>query len=324
LILPFENTIFTPAHIMQKNNLILFLFSLFLLHTAVLAQPSAKELKKINTFNRLFGDYFYVNDRLEITPHKSYQGSFDTFYTLVRRDNWGAQFENNLENDSFLRFESEHIILLNLKLREGGVFFKEPTQTAGLEKRKTRPGKNQFYLSSQSLEDYRRIKKTLSKKDSSLHLKLNDFFIKNEFDSVEDRSGYDLREFSKKISKLINEHAIKHIYFFVHGYNVPHSLAQMQGNKLLDPITSYHGKENILFIRVFWEAGNYKKLQVSTTNRDGKLKLSKITYKDQLSLKNATGFSKKKKEAVNCGYAIRRLLNMLQNRKQLYLSFYFS
>lgn len=300
---------------MKKKHLSFCLLSLLAMQAAVLAQPSAKELKKINTFNRLFGDYFYVNDRLEIIPHQQGHKSFDTFYSTVRQKNWGAQFENNLENDTFLRYEGDHILLLNLKLREGGVFFEEPTSTTNLEKKKTKSGKNKFYLSSQSLEDYRQIKKTLSKKDSSLNLKLNDFFAKNEYDSVQDRSGYELREFSKKVSKLIKEHSIKHVYFFVHGYNVPHSLAQMQGNKLLDPITSYHGKENILFIRVFWEAGNYKHLHVSTKKQNGVLKLSKITYKDELSLKNATGFSKKKKEAVNCGYAIRRLLNMLQNNK---------
>lgn len=93
------------------------------------------------------------------------------------------------------------------------------------------------------------------------------------FDFIEKWNAEFLGAKVEEINQIISDNQIKKIIFFIHGYNVPYSLAQKQGNVLADSLLKLDNSlksENLLFIRVFWPSGNFKHsdFNVNTCNYD--------------------------------------------------------
>jgi hypothetical protein len=57
---------------------------------------------------------------------------------------------------------------------------------------------------------------------------------------------------------------------FIHGYNVPYSLALLQSNEMEDLLIQEHGGNNgdIFLIRVIWPSGSYKEKNISNSKCD--------------------------------------------------------
>lgn len=280
------------------------------------------QIDQINKFNRLFGDYFYVNENMEILPLKDTSYSFDDFFKLVYNDNWNTAFNENLDENRILKQDFSNVITMNLKFGDNGEFFLESSKPKEIKKEETKPlsSKKPLYASDtvQKINAYYRslnaMQKTASNisKQDSIDKKLSEALQGLAYKEEYDENGYKLQKFALEIKEKIKRYNIKHIYFFAHGYNVPHSLAQMQGNRLLKQLNNMHS-DTILFIRIFWKGGDKKKLEVKRKIVNGHLILQEVVYKDKLSFKNASGFKNKTKEAIECGHALRRLLTQLED-----------
>ncbi|MFM9908388.1 MAG: alpha/beta hydrolase [Chitinophagaceae bacterium] len=90
----------------------------------------------------------------------------------------------------------------------------------------------------------------------------DDSTIQNFFDFREKWNSYFLSALVNEVNDNIKQKLIKYCVFFVHGYNVPYSLAHLQGNTLfkdiLDSIAVEEDQKKILFIRVFWPSNSKK------------------------------------------------------------------
>lgn len=89
-----------------------------------------------------------------------------------------------------------------------------------------------------------------------------------------------LNETIISINKEINS-SHKKIMVFIHGYNVPYSLAQIQGNTILQTALKLQPEiteKEIVFLRVFWPSGNFKNNLFSDRdcNYNNKEKLSTL------------------------------------------------
>ncbi len=63
-----------------------------------------------------------------------------------------------------------------------------------------------------------------------------------------------------QINAAAGSSKIKRIIFFIHGYNVPYSLAQIQGNELSKTLNeSGLNTDEVLFVRVLWPSGFRKR-----------------------------------------------------------------
>ena len=175
-------------------------------------------------------------------------------------------------------------------------------------------GKTCYFLSSNKLQEF--VQNFQERKDSSLPVP--------KFDPLHDKNGVLIRQTAQTIVNTILDNDVKHVYFFAHGYNVPHSLAQMQGNRFISMINNSHPNEKVLFIRVFWEGGSRKELEVLFDSTATGFHLQKIVYRDERSAKNAKDFKPAKAEAVLCGFSLRRLLNCIaSDTSARKLPFYF-
>ncbi|RPD39924.1 alpha/beta hydrolase [Chitinophaga barathri] len=76
-----------------------------------------------------------------------------------------------------------------------------------------------------------------------------------------------LKAFADSMKKVICKNNIRRVVFFIHGYNVPYSVAHLQGNDLIRDfmsecrLTGFN--EKVLFVRVFWPSNDAKTLRFS-------------------------------------------------------------
>lgn len=303
---------------------------------------SSKQINQLNKFNRLFGDYFHANERMQIVPADGTSVSFDSFYNEVRNRNWNSDFEHNLDADSsILRQHFKNVITMNMNFNENGILEPLPLDTkkdvkpivlnekkkalfvadtiqsiykkyamkaANEQKNIASPKKNDTL----SIQQYNKIatQKAYSL-DSVIKVETYKVLEQVKYNKDTDPNGYELHQFSLAVIDTIKKYHINRIYFFAHGYNVPRALAQLQGNRLLEKI-SEHEPEHILFIRIFWQGGDAKKLSVKRKMKKGIPVLEKIIYRDEISFRNAKNFGKKKSEAIKCGASLRRLLDIFE------------
>ena len=308
-------------------------------HTPV--KLSSKQIDRLNKFNRLFGDYFYVNERMEIKPVRPSYVDFDTFYDVIKNKNWNTKSGNNLDAaNSPIRQQFKNVITMNMNFNDNGILEPLPVEKQKPEKTVDPNEKKKALFVSDTIQRiYKRYatqnvnqhgKMPPKRKDSVSWQEQNKIIVQEAYslDSIikvetrkvleqvkynkeTDPNGYELHQFSQAVIDTIIKCHIKRIYFFAHGYNVPRALAQLQGNRLLEKIAEEE-QGNILFIRIFWQGGEAKKLVVSRKLRNGQPVLKKITYSDEISFKNAKNFGKKKMEAINCGSSLRRLLDIFE------------
>ncbi len=104
---------------------------------------------------------------------------------------------------------------------------------------------------------------------SSLAMKIDTSKLKKvnktEYEYLSFRNQWNdtfLLEKIRELDTIIKTKKVTKIIFFIHGYNVPYSLAHKQGNVLIDSILNLDKTlkpADILFVRVFWPSGNFKK-----------------------------------------------------------------
>jgi hypothetical protein len=98
----------------------------------------------------------------------------------------------------------------------------------------------------------------------------------------------------------------KKIVLFIHGYNVPYALAQLQGNILSEQILKYDTSikpEELLLIRVFWPSGNFKQQDFF---QEG------CNYNNFENKRTASAYTYGSNRAYLGALTIRRLLNALE------------
>lgn len=91
------------------------------------------------------------------------------------------------------------------------------------------------------------------------------------FDFIEKWNQRFLPTKVEEINQIVSSNNIKRIIIYIHGYNVPYSLAQLQGNVLLDSILSFEPTiqpSEILFVRLFWPSGDNKRHVLNAQNCD--------------------------------------------------------
>lgn len=102
----------------------------------------------------------------------------------------------------------------------------------------------------------------------------------------------------------------KNIVFFFHGYNVPYSLAVIQGKVLIDQLCEFNlNRSETLFIPVFWSSNDQKEINIETqqnfsTDNDQKF------FKG--GLKNGTNFLYYSNRAYFTALKLRILLKRLE------------
>ena len=110
---------------------------------------------------------------------------------------------------------------------------------------------------------------------------INDLTINNFFEFRKAWNQLFLTEFIHTAQQQINEKGIRHLYFFIPGYNVPYSLAHLQGNRAFEDIDrlipTAENKEKVMFIRLFWPSNNQKNKIFGET---------RCNMKNQKSLRN--------------------------------------
>ncbi|UYQ95520.1 hypothetical protein MKQ68_10450 [Chitinophaga horti] len=86
-------------------------------------------------------------------------------------------------------------------------------------------------------------------------------------------------------NKKVRDHELKQCVYFVPGYNVPYSLAQVQGNFMFrdyaNNLPDRKTGDSILFLRIFWPTNDQKKhdFTLENCNTDNKLiKANKTLY----------------------------------------------
>lgn len=153
-----------------------------------------------------------------------------------------------------------------------------------------------FY--SKTLEDYSFAKKGRSlKKDFVEYNRYIDNFYQKW-------DAYHLSKTSRKLWDKIEAEQPDRILFFVHGYNVPYSLAVVQSieiTKLISKIQEESGKETkILLVPVYWSSNDQKK-----NNFDD---LNDINIKNETKISNAIKFTYYSNRAYFAGLGLRSLI----------------
>jgi len=281
-------------------------------------------LKTIERFNTLFGDHYVVNEQMQIKPVDSAVNySFKALYAQVKTNNWDYEsvFKTNLDATRELGNRYKDVLTLNLKLSPRGVYYNEFGRSADAEAyyQNFKSADANFFLSKEEMADY--MKAMVQDLDAKTRTNENQQVDKTKNGKKNDPDVRNLLVFFDTLRATVKRHNIGSVYFFIHGYNVTHSLAQMQGNKVIARIHQNKADRNdtskALFVRVFWDAGTRKNLSVKTTQANGQLVLKKMVYSDKKSLGNAFGFSKKRNEGTECGYTIRRILMSAAADKEL-------
>jgi hypothetical protein len=85
-----------------------------------------------------------------------------------------------------------------------------------------------------------------------------------------------LPKYASELNAIIKQHNVKEVFFFIHGFNVPYSLAQLQGNAVFNRIIADRKiravQEKILFIRVFWPSFSAKRTRFMDNDRNCSVK----------------------------------------------------
>lgn len=85
-------------------------------------------------------------------------------------------------------------------------------------------------------------------------------------------NNYFLKQTQQALQETIERNSIKHVFFFIHGFNVPYALAHLQSNRLFKTVVADLPpgvkQEDILFVRVFWPALSEKRSNFTGANCD--------------------------------------------------------
>ena len=254
---------------------VLVLLLLLLAHDRVASQIASSKINTVNQFNFLFGDYFTVDLEGRISSTCNDSLDFRYFYSTIK-NHWNNEVNQNLDSIPFLQsantfFQKSDIVINSI----GEAYQRWKTQDFNTEMKEGFNKKRQLPIS-----------------DS---IKAKDF----------------IADFGQKTNSELAKTKKKTIIFFIHGYNVPYSLAHLQSNRIMALLDSAGLENNTLFFRVLWDGGSRKKLNIKVKEKNGEVILKHLTYKDVLTLRNATGFNKRINYSRACGLTLRQFMNSI-------------
>ncbi len=111
-------------------------------------------------------------------------------------------------------------------------------------------------------KQFKGLEKIANRNFSGDPAKVDSLTITNFFKFRQAWNQLFLGELIQTTRKHIQDKGIEQLYFFIPGYNVPYSLAHLQGNRVFEDIdrlvTDSDSKKKILYVRVFWPSNNKK------------------------------------------------------------------
>jgi hypothetical protein len=146
-------------------------------------------------------------------------------------------------------------------------------------------------------------------------LKTQDKLDIERFYTIWDSARYDM--VVADLKKRIDSTGATKILFYVHGYNVPYSLAALQSIELKKFINSsaYSNKQKLLLVPVFWPSNNLKYCNLT---EKGKFKGFSVSDKTKLfrgGLRNGKLFWYYANQAYYAATGLRQILNGLNGAK---------
>jgi len=251
------------------------LLLMLLAHNPVASQIASSKINTVNQFNFLFGDYFTVDLEGRISSTCNDSLDFRNFYSTIK-NHWNNAVGDNLDDNPFLQSKHKIVRKSDIVINRNGFAYPRWMTTDDISDMKVAFNKPKLMATS----------------DSS-------------------KSQAFIQSFGQKASTALQESTKKTIIFFIHGYNVPYSLAHLQSNRIVALLDSSGLENNTLFFRVLWDGGNRKKLNIKVKEKNGKVILKQLTYKDVLTLRNATGFNKRINYSRACGLTLREFMNSI-------------
>jgi hypothetical protein len=121
----------------------------------------------------------------------------------------------------------------------------------------------------------------------------NEYFLKNQIENL---------------NKKIEETKVENLFFIIHGYNVPYSLAQIQANAIIDQTFELDSEKakNTLFVKVFWPSTSRKKVVVENDT---------FIVKNKINLYSISAFRSIATRTYLVGHSLRQILNDINNFK---------
>lgn len=144
-----------------------------------------------------------------------------------------------------------------------------------------------------------------SKKDSLFYKLWDEYHLSKISNALNDK----IREKEQQCHKKVK------VLFFVHGYNVPYSLANIQVIQLVELLKEENVDiSNILFVPVFWPSNNAKHCNLE--NEDKFTTKNFSTIRDG-GLKNGTSFWYYSNRAYYAGIGLRKIINKLPEKTEI-------
>jgi hypothetical protein len=312
----------------NKRYLVLVLFTLLWFDS--FSQQTNCQVKHAGRFNLLFDNYYTLDEHMVISA-KNHGVSFDGFADSLTGPYWKEGCVRNLDIDDVLKNPVDDIETMSIYINSAGVvtrsddyhevLLKTKQDTVRLQRKLERLTKYTPEVIDELSKDYSdhsfQSKNMSSFVNESIEKTTVQSFLFKSGDirvkAVSEVSKLILNDYARQIEKIIQEKSIRQLVFFIHGYNVPMGLAQMQGNETLKLIEKANNKnQQILFVRVFWDSGNLKTLRIKYKDSDHK-SLKRIVYRDKLTPKNILNWQRARHKAMLSGTEMRKLLNLLDN-----------
>jgi len=122
-------------------------------------------------------------------------------------------------------------------------------------------------------------------------------------------NAYHLNKTNEKLIITINKEKPDYILFFIHGYNVPYSLAVIQSIEIRNYIQNLQNEINkpgkLLLVPVFWSSNDQKKSELDTEE--------KVTIRDEVKVSNVVKWGFYGTRANFAGLGLRQILHELES-----------
>ncbi|MBC7849065.1 MAG: hypothetical protein H7Y31_04985 [Chitinophagaceae bacterium] len=243
-------------------------------------------------------------------------GDFDLNKRLLLKENWNDFAAVDLENE-FPIFSNQVLNVASIRLDALGCIYPSfinngtyRNEFLDEQRSQTKYNKLSFYRVFEQQPNLLNAHLSTSEIDSLKSISFH-------HDSLYAARYYAFRAFWNRkflgdkiteLDKKIAERKIKRVFFFVHGFNVPSSLAQLQGNAIFRRILQDQSlrPEETLFVRVFWPSMSEKRNDFVNVDkcdiRNRKLRV----FKSNL-------FSYVSNRGYLCGQTLNTILSQLPN-----------
>jgi hypothetical protein len=134
----------------------------------------------------------------------------------------------------------------------------------------------------------------------------NEEIAKSDFDYIDTWNNIFLAEEVEKIKSTLFSGKFERLVILIHGFAVPYSLAQIQYNNLIDfysnQLNDTASFQKILFLKIFWPSGDYKK--ITSKNRQ-------FDFKNARKLRIVGDFAYVNGRTFNVGLQLRKLISTI-------------